>query len=472
MATLPEYSEPNDSLPGYSPGLNYYGLALTKTEFLTPYHSNTGSRAWKPVLLHLNSTQLNIYDLNVEKKLSNLIVCLYSHLNSLDELVMEMNQTYKKNTSFDTESTTSDDLNDIIAGDAYGGNSERSIIHSSKLSKLKLKLKHQRNQKTLSLIKNYYDLLKDNKFLFEPSESQEGYNNIKQYQGQLINSYSLAHLQLGEAPSLNQVISAMYKEENIYTQQNNSTLVKYKNVLRLRIEYKQILLQFWSFPAMNNWYRNLVIGRDLSFPLEMRNISRLKSIPSRNSRRANALLMATAAAADYGHISGLGEDAIPLGVFRSGNFISKEDREDAVVDDGEESVASISPSLFDRRGSVVTTDSNSSVASDFQSTTIFGFKFYSTESTYTTLEKQYISNCIPDLNSFDKWCGKLITISNVDHFVRDTNNPEIYISSATITGLVCSLDRNAHKMKNQGNTKTFLIHERGLFSIELNENNF
>lgn len=467
MSLLPEYSQPSDPLPGYTPGLDYYGLALIKTEFFTPYDYNNRSRSWKPVLLHLNSTQLNIYDLNAEKKLVHLIVCLYMQLNCLDELAMQMNLTYKKNAGANSETSSSNEDSDL-GGDAYGGNRERSLFNDSKLSKLKLKLTHQRNQKTLSLISNYYDLLCDNKFLFEPTNSLEDYRQFMPFQGPLLNSYSLTHLQLGEAPSLNQIISAMYKEENVLLQQSNSSLVRYKNVLRLRIEYKQILLQFWSFPSMVNWYRNFIIGRDLSCPLEMRNVSKLKSILSTNSPRANELLHATAAAAGFGRLVRDNEDELELeAAIRSGNLLSKEDRENA-IDDSDDAPSTINQSLFERRNSRTTVDSATSLISEYDSITICGYKFYSTEGKFTTLEKQYISNCIPDLNSFDKWTGKLITISNVDHFVKDETESDIYINSGSLSSLVCSLDKNAHKIKTHGHTKTFLIHRTGLYEFDLN----
>ena len=92
----PEYSQSHEDLPEYTSSLNYYGLSLIKTEFITPYQYNSGNRSWKPVLLELNSTQLKIYNLSIDKKLQDLLICLYFELNCLDQLTKDINSHYKR----------------------------------------------------------------------------------------------------------------------------------------------------------------------------------------------------------------------------------------------------------------------------------------------------------------------------------------------------------------------------------------
>lgn len=473
-STLPEYTTSSETLPTYTSSLNFYGLALLKTEFLTPYQYNNGHRSWKPVMLHMNSTQLNMYNINGDKKLQELLVNLYFELNNLNQLTIDLNTEYKRNNGMDFSSNQVD-LDDIFSGDAYGGlEGNKSMFSESKFGKLKSKFKNQKNNKILATISNYYDILKDNQLLFEPTSGEIKGTTFEKYKGTLLHSYSLTHLQVGEAPSLNQLISAMYKEDHLSSSSNVSSLVKYKNSLRLRIEYKQILLQFWSFHAMISWFRNLSIGKDLSLPLEMRTITKLKSIPSRYSGRNNALLAATAAAASYGRRNHHSTEAVVDEEnvrFRVGHLTHKDADSDVVSTDCEDE------SIFDgvhqngRRGSGTSSISTSSSV-DTGYITINDFKFTSKENIYTTVEKQYISNCIPDLNSFDKWNGKLITVSNAEFFVRDERNykskDDVFISYNALSDLVQLFDRKFHQLHQHdkiSSTRTFLIHQSGLVGI-------
>ncbi|KAK6455568.1 uncharacterized protein RJT20DRAFT_48175 [Scheffersomyces xylosifermentans] len=494
--SAPIYSQQNEKLPSYKPSVEFFGLSLIKSEFLTPYHYNNGSRSWKPVILELNSTQLNIYSLNADKKLCELILVLYNELNSLNELVRDVNNTYKSHTDYDSLARNELEV-DLFAGDAYGdaGLQDQSLINSSALSKLKAKHRSYKANKSLSHdLTKYHSLMNDNQLLFEPVTSTKTYNMFKsKYQGELLDSFTLANLSVGEAPSLNQLISAMYKEENIYDSSMSSSLVKYKNVLRLRIEYKQILLQFWSFYGMIHWFRMLSIGKDLSSPIESRNITKLKSIPSRYSNRNNALLAATAAAASYRRRSDPlfgeedDEEAAVLGsqlIEFSDPFSSTRPKirssspapSDSVSTG---SVVSSAESIFEpeRRESVVSNNTSiSSIADDpcKYTTTIHNFKFVCYDKYHTALEKQYISNCIPDLNSYDKWSGKNITLSNYEQFIKskDQNeNDDIFINYTSFMDVVHSYEKKKHQKHAQhsmsGVCRNFMIHQRGLVGVAL-----
>lgn len=471
-STLPEYTSRNELLPKYTSSINLHGFALLKIEFLTPYQCNNGNRSWKPVLLQINSTQLNIYNINADKKLKELLVILYFELNSLKQLTADINTEYKKNNGVDFNSSQSEP-DDFFSEDAYAGIRKDNPFSESKFGKLKNKFKTQKNHKILSTITNYYDILKDNQLLFEPTSGDIKGTTFEKLKGSLLHSYSLAHLQVGEAPSLNQLISAMYKEDHSSSTSNISSLVKYKNSLRLRIEYKQVLLQFWSFHGMISWFRNLSIGRDLSLPLELRTVSKLKSIPSRYSSRNNALLAATAAAASYGrgrhHSTEAAAASDEHAMFRASQLTHKELDSDVISTDGEDE------SIFDNVQQQVRRESATSSITSSDDTgyvTINDFKFVSRENEYTTVEKQYISNCVPDLNSFDKWNGRLITISNAEFFVRDERNyknkDDVFISYSALGDLVQLYDRkfsNLHQPDKISSTRTFLIHQSGLVGI-------
>lgn len=116
--------------------------------------------------------------------------------------------------------------------------------------------------------------------------------------------------------------------------------------------------------------------------------------------------------------------------------------------------------------------SSISTSDDTGYITINDFKFVSKENAYTTVEKQYISNCVPDLNSFDKWNGKLITVSNAEFFIRDERNyknkDDVFISYNALGDLVQLFDRkfsNLHQHNKISSTRTFLIHQSGLVGI-------
>lgn len=518
-APAPIYTPPQDALPSYVASHEFFGVALIKTEFFTPYHYNNGNRSWKPVILELNSTQLNMYSLNVDRKLSELIVCLYSELNSLHELVKNVNNDFKATPQVRGYTASLDDFLggdcDVFGADAYGGiDGSLSDQYLTKMGKIKTNVKSYKASKALNHLAKNHGVLRDNQFLFEPIKSRDQYHEFKkQYQGNLLHSFTLSNLQVGEAPSLNQVISAIYKEEKIGESSHNlSLLVKYKNILRVRLEYKQVLLQFWSFSAMTHWFRMLTIGRDLSIPLDLRSVTRLKSIPSHNTGRNNALLTATAAAANYrfNSVEDEHEDSLDalfrnsyssmrapvsfVDPFSAGQNIEKLpiDNYSSPCNGRSDSIVSIPDSIFENtdccRSSLNSTSTTPTICShpdtptncknikSKYTTTINKHKFISYDRYYTLLEKQYISNCIPDLNSFDKWNGKLITLSDYPYFVdhlsstSSIKDENLFIAYSSLAGLVQSYDRKVAKSSNTtGQCCNFYIHASGLVSVRFDK---
>lgn len=470
----PMYTAPSEPLPQYEPSLEYYGLSLIKTEFSSPYHYNNGNRSWKPVLLEINSTQLNIYDLKVEKKVLDLIVALYNDSNQLDD-VMQIVQNEKMNNEGE------DDL-DEMWNDAYQGDvDDMKQSTSSKWKNLWHKSKY--NKVLNKGISQYYDLIKENRMLFEPTKSASEYSIFKsRFQGIQIASYTLNNMYVGEAPSLNHLISSMYKEDKSHINKHNiSTLVKYKNTLRIRIELKQMLFQFWSFYGMVHWFRALSIAKDLSSPLEDRSVTKLKSIPSRNSRNDN-LLAATEAAAMLGMAS---EDSGDMAYFAN-PFDSNSPKhiilEKSVHNDSTHlsimSLGSNTPnSVFsnERRESVGSTvtdiSSGSTKPNNRYNKDVNKFSLVSYDKVFaTTVEKQYISNCIPDLNSFDKWCGLDVTITNYKQYLSpnqlDASSKDIFIPSSTLDNTSWGFSKVLKKTPQQSNcSKNFVIDQKGLVSL-------
>lgn len=470
---LPGYAASDERLPRYRPSLEYFGLSLIKTEFSSPYHYNNGNRSWRPVVLEINSTQLNIYELKVDKKVQELILALYNDANQLND-VMQIIQN-KKISAYDV-----DKLDDIW-NDAYEG--ELHDLKQSTSSRWKNLWHKTKYDKVLTKsISQYYDLIRDNRILFEPTQSKDEYHMFRaKFQGNRIASYTLSDISVGEAPSLNHMLSSIYKEDKSHINKHNiSTLVKYKNTLRIRIELKQMLFQFWSFYGMVHWFRNLTVGKDLSSPLESRLLTKLKSIPSRNSRNNN-LLAATEAAATLGMAS---DDDVDITCI---NDPFSSDPPKQMIQNmcccntlGNASTQSMcsndSESLFsnERRESVVST------ATDISSRGISSCKYNKQVNKYnllsydmvfaTTVEKQYISNCIPDLNSFDKWCDSDVTVSNYSRFLTSeqlsASAADCFISSSTLDKASWGISKMLKKQHSQSNScKKFVIHLKGLVSV-------
>ncbi|EDK40170.2 hypothetical protein PGUG_04268 [Meyerozyma guilliermondii ATCC 6260] len=472
--SVPSYQPSSESLPEYKQTLHFGGLCLMKTEFSTPYHYNSRNRGWSPVFLEINSTEIKFYNLNIDKKLLILIETLYYEANSLHDLAANINNDRLKRDKKPWLDTSDVDL---FGDDPYGASFSPEAFKQTRSDRVKLKFQKAKQGASAKMLPKFYSQLQDNGFLFEPTTNTEITNNFKsKYAGELIHRYTLANCDVGEAPSLNQVISAMYKETSIDSlPQSTSTLVKYKNVLRLRVELKQILLQFWSFYGMVHWYRNILIGGDLASPLESRIATKVKSIPSRQTRLNNALLVATAAAASYRQEPSQDEENFPAGEicfndpFSTGETIKPSNtRPCSCSENG--SVCTTPDSVFsERRESVATTESSSSDTKCHYSKTMHSYKLVSYDRYYTTLEKQYISNCIPDLNSFDKWQSIGLTLSNfkqymsksqLKHYEKDPQN--VYISIGELIDGVSQYDKTS---PSNGPCRSFVVHQSGLVSV-------
>lgn len=445
---LPHYETPEELLPTYEPTHSFFGVTLLKTEFITPYQNNIGDRGWKPVILELNLTQLNMYELAVDKKCTELILSLYNESNSLEELLESVLSQFKPKIR-DEDDVDAYSVPDMDAHQQY------QIKHSY-LDRIKNKKKHSKQTKSLSNIDKYYDILKDNQMLFEPCSSQEKWGQFKEkYRGRLIRSYTLANLRAGEAPNLRHLISQLFQDTD-GTEIPPSTLIKYKNTLRVRLEYRQVLLQFWSFTAMTNWYRALEIGHDLSMPLEERTSGKLKTIPRRNTSRNNELLTAMAT-----HVE----------EYERESSVEKESIDEFCVEGlagDSPSSGSASPSLdiletmSDRSRQSSTSmisDGLAKIPSSKTTTEIKKKDFISFENWNTPLQKQYISNCIPKLNSFDRWHGKTVTLSNFSHFAGLQNiQQDVYINPHELA--------TADAKTIDFACRSFYIHSSGLVSIK------
>lgn len=445
-----------------------------KTELLTPYHYNSGNRGWTPVFLEINSTEVNFYRLSAEKKVIKLVETLFIEANSLHDLATNIknDRIKREKNSFDSACDV-----DLFGDDPYGNAGGLEAYKQSATDKMRLLWQKSRQEASAKLLPKFYDILSDNRFLFEPTTNTATISSFKSnYVGSLMHTYTLADCDVGEAPSLNQLISAMYKETATDSlPQSASALVRYKNVLRLRVELKQILLQFWSFYGMVHWYRNILIGCDLASPLETRMNTRFKSIPSRQTRLNNALLIATAAAANYRHgepdDEGFPSDEICFNdPFLAGTTLKPLGAHPCSCSDSG-SVCSNPESLFSSgRPSVASADTSGSDKCHYTKA-VHSHRLVCYDKYYTTLEKQYISNCIPDLNSYDKWQLVGLTLSNFQQYMNklqlkqyEKDPKNVYISARELVHGVNHYDKTE---SSSGPCRRFIVHQSGLVSVAI-----
>lgn len=420
---------PYDEIPGYSASLSFYGLALLKHEFDTPWQSSHGPL--KPVVLELNSNQLNIYEF-ADKAISPLVEALFMHQNYDDAVHEQVASDY------------------LFDGDAYGDSGDTG---PTVFSKLKRKMATRKTDRRLAQLVNHPELA-ENGLLLEPTGDIAAYNSFsKSYRGRLMHSFTLQNLQVGEAPSVN---LAHYKEEQV----SNMALLAYRNALRLRVEHRQILLHLWSFHGMVHWFRNLCIGRDLGSLLDNRVVSKLKSIPRNFSASNNALLAAAALEAlsfPQGQKITLNPDLCACGR-RYGD-------QDSIA-----SSVSTRNSLSSGPQSTCTSTCTS-VDTWNLGVEIAGVRITCHEDHFTPVEKQYISSCIPTLNSYDKWVGAQLTLSNYTYLLPKNDahnvneNGRVFISQSTFGTMVKNYSKRSHALEASNKCMEFHVEEKGLVSV-------
>lgn len=431
--SLPPYK---DDTPAYSPSLQFYGLALLKVEFDTPWSDRNSSL--KPVVVEINSNQLNLYEFSGDKTTVNAVKALFKYQNYDD--------------GADREVAVADNSDDYFFDcDAYGDHPQ-SESHSKMFSKFKSHLDKKKTNRFLST--HLPPDVSHNKLLLEPTSDPVTYHDFAlSYRGKLLHSYTLLNLDVGEAPS---TAMANYKEDK---QTHAFALVNYRNTLRLRVEYMQMLLHFWSFHGMVHWFRNMTVGRDLASSLDQRKLSTLKSIPRNFSIANNNLLEASA---------------------REALTFNPETRK--MVHRESVSSADDCASCFSHCTMNSTETSASSIAASCAEAcskescrkshiNVYGSRIICLENIYTPIEKQYISNCIPILNSFDKWLGAKLTISNYEKFLPKNNksnvneNGKVFICLYTFNHLVRNYNKHS-PLSTVGNCMDFYVESGGLIGIE------
>lgn len=208
----------NEVIPAYTPAAYKITVACRKSEWLSPYEASL-NRSWKNIVVELNSTQLNMYQIPTMLESSFLNFQRDEDTDEFLDTIHVMNDD-----NLMSSVTTDRDIKFRNLCDAICYFEPDTPEHRSDRPKF------------LS-----------NKNAKSPS------------QGKLIRSYSLQYAKIGLATD--------------YT--------KKSNVLRLRLENEQFLLEFSSAKELIEWNLGLSIGRDVSPDIQQREDPRYRTVPRR-----------------------------------------------------------------------------------------------------------------------------------------------------------------------------------------------
>lgn len=214
-----------DELPTYSPAAYKIGVVCRKLEWLSPYEPSA-ARSWKTFVMELNSTQLNFY--------------LIPSVLENSFLSAAVNYLNRENQPGPTPVATNDCYSSLV-----------TTTQDRQFQQLCDEVQFFKHD-------NQTDVHDDEGYTSStPSSSSRPSKTTRSKR--LIRSYSLQHARIGLATD--------------YT--------KKTNVLRLRLESEQFLLNFASVEDLIDWNLGLSIGRDVAMDLTDREAPRYRTVPRR-----------------------------------------------------------------------------------------------------------------------------------------------------------------------------------------------
>ncbi|CUM49253.1 unnamed protein product [Debaryomyces tyrocola] len=214
-------------LPPYTPSVYKIGVVCRKIEWLSPYEPSP-TRSWKNVIIELNSTQLNFYA--IPGPVENHVLSFKPSVTPRERIFNDAEE--EEMTCINSELTSSADL--------------QFFKYTQRLGLL--------------------NSLDDE----SPNTSSSGFSSLtsksRSKNKRLLRSYSLQHARLGLATD--------YK--------------KRPNVLRVRIESEQLLLNFSMTQDLIDWHAAFCSGRDVSLDILQRELPRERTLPRRRRRRSRS----------------------------------------------------------------------------------------------------------------------------------------------------------------------------------------
>lgn len=268
----PQYTEYDeficDSLPNYKPSSNIYTIAYKKTELVSPFHV-AKTRCWKPVIVNLNSTQINFYSFQCSR-IESFIDFFFKKAD------LNVEEQYAKEQQHLVDV---DDELDAWGGSASSGSGSTGVknllkttsnLLNSKFDDRVVRSKTKSLLEIFNIIANIFKITEHEsniltKLVF--GDSQDVFEEeISSIVGNLESSYTLQSATVGKASD--------YKKKNF--------------VLRFRIELDQLLVKFVNLQKLVDWYSLVSNAVQISLPIEQRYIERSKTIPRRIARRRMA----------------------------------------------------------------------------------------------------------------------------------------------------------------------------------------
>lgn len=233
------YAPEDNVLPGYSPAIYKIGVVSRKVEWLSPYEPSP-SRSWKNVIMELNLTQVNFY---------HVPTTLETHLLNFRPTPVCGERLFNQSECDDTSA-----YNSLLTADA----DLQFLKYCQRLGLVQSGPSDNDTTSTYGFDEELFNSLTNNN---NPIPLNNRARDSKRNK-RLLRSYSLQHARLGLATD--------YKKK--------------PNVLRLRIESEQILINFQSTSDLIDWNMAIGIGKDVALDILERESPRYRTVPRRRRR--------------------------------------------------------------------------------------------------------------------------------------------------------------------------------------------
>lgn len=311
-------------LPSYAPTKYKLAVALIKFEKnqlidiindSSLFNEVMDNNKWKLVVIELNSTQFNLYRIDLSHFHNHEISFLNERV-----LVKEINEDKEKyyndpkfkeafydSTHKNFEGVDMFDAINFNNGVLPLGSGAQFCAHYNKYhgnqEKLKLKSKLEKGAKKSGLFKNINlssvsDLNQQSRKKSNPPSpilNLNSYAILKKViknpryflsESQLIRTFSLQYGKIGLANDFYVSKKEQLLISSIFGVQHcPDTDVNTNNILRLRLEVYQLLINFKYLNELINWYNAIVNGIDVSLDLQVREMPKFNNVPSRRRRR-------------------------------------------------------------------------------------------------------------------------------------------------------------------------------------------
>lgn len=258
---LPSYSQcqtwRTDTPPGYSHSVNHSYVVYRKLELSSPFHV-AKSRAWRPVLLNVNGTQLRFHEFQSSK----VEACLDLFFRKIDYFVEQAyieEQLKLLNCEFRRESQDTDAV-------AMALRHNRS--KKAKFEQELVQLDSMNHLQVFRAVAETYKLTAREQSALEQLifHGQRASSAVSGLVGPFESAYTLQHCKIGKALD--------YKKKGF--------------VMRLRVELAQMLVKVVDLKRFVEVYGSIVYGGEVALPLEQMYHTKKRTLPRRQINGSSA----------------------------------------------------------------------------------------------------------------------------------------------------------------------------------------